>query len=278
MFDVEKSHVSMVLAVVAVVVSTITLYLVHLRGLELTLNVADVIHISNTRGGKPDIHLNLELSAQGASTNYLSVREIQGGLHTIADGKCIESVNMVGVPQGGITLLSGSGLPAVINGGEKRHIHQLLFVDEVHRRSPSARMMEDEKWCRALKSAVSEGVKTKADRICSALAELDAEAHHREACRNDDNKCDGVFDIDEAIAEVLDSLKHTKREFLYFRQGEYRLEVSVMLEDGHIGHTEIFKFWISDDDSDVLLDNYNKNLPLRMEKTSAQCEETSEMK
>ena len=275
MFTFDKSGVSIALAVLAVSISAVTLHLVHLGEVEMTLTAQNIVRPSNARGGLPDIEVTIELSAQGPSAKHLSVREIRGTLHTLDGKTCTRPIHLVGSNR------VRSRLPAILNGGEKRHL-PLLLVNDAHNSPPSARIRKHTRWCQDLRIAAPVSMKTKeVDRICKAFKEVAETLAFDKLCQDDEDckhrDAQGIA-LDVAIGAVLSEVESTQlRDLLHFRAGKYELEVQAILGDNRVGAKESFQFEILEEDSGILAVNFNQNYPFRMSLTdSPQCQGNGE--
>ena len=247
----RKSNFSIALALLAVLISGFTLYVAHLRPIELTMTLEPWTYASNTSGGLPDLYLGLALSAEGPSSSSLSVRELQGTLTRIENGVAVgEELSLVAS--------SGSeGLPTVLSGGEVINLPQVLLVSA---ESASVRIKRYAKWCNELRGIFPEK-KSEIDQIESILKLpffSDTIVPSIEAG-------DGVLSLTKLVSDLLKGGKvEDLQRVLFFRAGTYELQLQVIHENGDVGATETRQFSIDEVASKVLLHKFNENFRLDM--------------
>ena len=264
----RKSNYSIVLALLAVLIGGVTLFVAHFRPIDLTTTLARSTYISNTLGGLPELYIGLALSADGPSSRSLSVLGVKGTITRIENG--IAAGEKIGL----VNSRKFEGLPTFLNGGDVVNLHKVLLVSDD---SASSQIQRYSYWADELRRVFPEETE-KIREIEAALRTLYfidatvANTNREQSIENffenileERERRQSVDELNEVIAHLLKGKKTEDiQQLVFFKAGTYELELEVIDENDTARATETRRFSIDGVTSEVLVHRFGANLRFDM--------------
>ena len=241
----QKSNFSVVLSVIALLISGASIYLEFGRPIKLDLAVSRNAFISNTIGGIPDVNLYFTIRANGSSTRSVIVESVKVTLRNLQTKNTHILFND---PRDG-------GFPTVLQGGAII-THGLLF--SVNDSIPEA-VERYKTWYSALSGLVPKK-KDQIEKMREQMKETFLPIKSDKTApssgeRGNDN---------EGIASLLSEVSVEEfPKILFFVSGNYEMEIEVLDQSGKSLALHKREFSIEDVFSQTLRHRFNDNALVR---------------
>ena len=278
----RQSAISIIIAIVALLVSSVTLYFTFLDDIGVAIAVSPDIFVSNTIGGVPDAHVTLSIRADGPSTKSVLIQSAELIVENVSTKVTHKLVGRaVGITPAFPTFLEGGDtvgyeLLFVVNDYVKQKVNRLeRWFDQFASLIPEE-VDEIEKIHERLKSEYLP-VESHSDSEPDILEVLEllrrGASQDLEAPVENEDVISGE-EIDEKISSFLGTLSvEDLGKVLFFTPGTYTVYVNILDPFGDvIASTQRRELSIDGVVSETLRHEFNTNVRVetRLYNTSSQ--------
>ena len=266
----RQSTASIIIAIVALLVSSVTLYFTFLDDIGVAIAVSPDIYVSNTIGGVPDVHVTLSIRADGPSTKSVLIQSAELVVENLSTK---DTHTLVGRTTG-IT----PAFPTFLEGGDTVG-YELLFVVNDYVKQSVNRL---ESWFSRFVSLLpneADEIEKIHERLKSEYLPVESRSDSEpdffevlEALRRgtpqdlrtpiENRDVISVEEINERISSILGNLSvENLGKVLFFTPGTYTVEVNILDPFGQIiAATHIREFSIDGVVSETLRHEFNTNI------------------